>query len=92
MSIENNGDPTNEKCPKCGAPVIYNGNYFCTYWYYGDNPPEGSCDWALPHPQTELIDKQISHRLVGYWEEGEKIIKGEPRWITHKEYPNEERN
>jgi len=90
--ISNHGDPTTEKCPKCGEVVVYNGNYFCTNWtYYSDgssvDTENGECDWALPHPQTELADKQISFRLTGEWEEGEIIVNGEPRWIVHKENP-----
>lgn len=27
-------------CPRCGAAVIYSGNYFCRFL-------DGSCDWAL---------------------------------------------
>lgn len=34
-------------CPKCGAPILYNGNYFCAYW---SNTPhdDGGCDWVNP--------------------------------------------
>jgi len=80
MAILSGGKPTNEKCPKCGGTIEYNGNYFCQHW-------NDTCDWALPHPQTELVDKQIQFRLTGYWEKGEAIINGEPRWITHQEEP-----
>ncbi|MFF5977050.1 hypothetical protein ACFY7C_36720 [Streptomyces sp. NPDC012769] len=69
IHLENEGDPTKEKCPKCGAPIIYNGNYFCLYWSNEHPLPVGACNWALPHPQTELVDKQLSMNLVGYWEE-----------------------
>lgn len=30
-------------CPKCGAPILYNGNYFCA-----DLAPDGECDWVNP--------------------------------------------
>jgi hypothetical protein len=90
MTKENNwlqnGDPTEEKCPKCGSTILYNGNYFCKNWNYPAT--ENDCDWALPHPQTELVDKRICFKLVGYWEEGEKVINGESRWIVHREEPN----
>jgi hypothetical protein len=72
--------PTNETCPKCGLEVVYNGNYFCTDWGLND----ADCDWALPHPPTELVDKQISFRLVGYWEE--ELDSGN-RLELHYEYP-----
>jgi hypothetical protein len=62
MVIGNEGEPTNEKCPKCNGKIVYNGNYFCENW--GD-----TCNWALPHPQIEMADKKISYSLVGYWEE-----------------------
>jgi hypothetical protein len=50
-------------CPQCGqAPVVYNGNYFC------DNYPGGGvhveCDWALAHPSTTKVDKEICD-LIG---------------------------
>lgn len=90
--IGNQGDPTKEKCPNCGGVVVYNGNYFCEHWtFHADGSPvdteKGECDWALPHPQIELVDKQISFRLTGEWEEGEVIIDGELCWITHREEP-----
>lgn len=86
--ITNQGDPTTEKCPQCGGTIVYNGNYFCENWtWYSDDRPvnkeEGECDWALPHPQELLIDKQISHRLTGAWEE-----ETPDRWILHEEFPN----
>lgn len=31
-------------CPKCGAPILYNGNYFCSENWALD---EG-CDWSNP--------------------------------------------
>lgn len=91
-TYSNTGKPTEEKCPKCGRVILYNGNYFCEHWtsYYDGSPVNreaGECDWVLPHPQTELVDKQIYFRLCGYWEEGEKIINGEARWIIHREEP-----
>lgn len=78
--LANVGRDTGENCPKCNGSILYNGNYFCEYW-------KETCNWALPHPQTELVDKQISFKLTGEWEEGEKIINGEPRWIVHEEEP-----
>lgn len=71
----NNGDHnsgwlTDERCPKDKARVLYNGNYFCENWNNG-------CDWALPHPPTELADKQISFRLQGYWEVSEDEVSRE---------------
>lgn len=47
----NEGDPTGVSCPRCGAEVRYNGNYFCSYWVYRGEPPRAldsyECDWAL---------------------------------------------
>lgn len=80
--ISNAGKGTGENCPKCNGEILYNGNHFCEYW-------NDTCDWALPHPQTELVDKRISFKLVGYWEEGEKIINGELCWIVHREEPRD---
>lgn len=85
MAISNEGNPTKERCPNCNAIILYNGNYFCENW--SNSPKEDECDWALPHPQTLLTDKKIAFALDGYWEEGEKIIKGEPHWIIHREEP-----
>lgn len=39
------GDPIpNTRCPECGGPIVYNGNYYCADYNNGD------CKWALPHP------------------------------------------
>lgn len=45
-------------CPTCGDDfVVYNGNYFCDGW--GD-----TCDWALPHPATDQLDRIVCD-LIG---------------------------
>jgi hypothetical protein len=80
--IENYGEPTSEKCPKCGGQILSNGNLFCENWTYPYEGVEDTCDWALPHPQETLVDKQISFRVSGYWEE-ETV----DQWITHREEP-----
>lgn len=67
----NGGQLTDEKCPECGSRILYNGNYFCEYWGVDlevIGRVGGECNWALPHPQEKLVDKQISFRLGGYWE------------------------
>lgn len=33
------GDPVEPRCPSCGGPCVYNGNYFCL---------DADCGWALP--------------------------------------------
>lgn len=45
----NYGDPTGVACPRCGAEVVYNGNYFCERWVYAYDGHEDDCDWALSH-------------------------------------------
>lgn len=70
MAIGNHGEPTNEKCPDCGGKIVYNGNHFCENW-------GTTCNWALPHPQVRLEDKQVSFRLSGFWEPGDKEVDGE---------------
>lgn len=69
VKVGNHGTPTGVKCPKCGGGIVYNGNHFCEHW-------EETCDWALPHPQVDRVDQEISYQLVGYWEE-EHPITGE---------------
>lgn len=67
--MENVGKETKEKCPKCGRKVLYNGNYFCEEWTNENPVPEGECDWILPHPPETREDREMSIKLVGYWEE-----------------------
>ena len=53
------GDRTTlEHCPRCGATVVYNGNYFCEHW-------GTACDWAMPHPPVKQADRELSLRLTG---------------------------
>lgn len=52
------GAETAERCPDCGARVVYNGNYFCER--FGK-----ACDWALPHPARKKADREIALRLTG---------------------------
>lgn len=85
--MSSNGKLTEEKCPDCGGRVLYNGNYFCEFW--STDSSDVDCAWALSHPQTRLVDKQISWRLQGYWEVGEFIVDGEPVYETSKDYPTE---
>jgi hypothetical protein len=42
-------DQTGVACPRCGAEVVYNGNYFCERWTYPYAGGEDECDWALSH-------------------------------------------
>lgn len=69
----NYGTYTAEDCPReeCPGKVVYNGNYFCEYWGWdpkGKPLPEGACDWALPHPQTEYADRLVSWNISREWE------------------------
>lgn len=50
---------TQEKCPSCGASVVYNGNYFCAAL------EPGLCDWALPHPARSPADRSLALVLTG---------------------------
>jgi len=49
---------TAERCPKDGARIVYNGNYFCENFGKG-------CDWALPHPARKKADRELALRLTG---------------------------
>lgn len=40
-------DRTSQTCPKCGAEIVYSGNYFCEDWTYPYEGAEGTCDWAM---------------------------------------------
>lgn len=64
---ENVGDLTPEKCPSCGGRVLYNGNYACEFWgtTYEGTRLGGPCSWALPHPATSKVDREIALRLDG---------------------------
>lgn len=91
----NFGTYTAEDCPRenCQGKVVYNGNYFCEFWGWdpdGKPLPEGACDWALPHPQTEYADKLLSWKLTGAWEQGEVPDPNDrynTLWIEHNTEP-----
>lgn len=77
------GKLLDEKCPmrECDGDILSNGNLFCENW---GKEWGGTCDWALPHPQTLYRDQMIAWRTGGYWEKlrfrgdiGE-IIRTEP--------------
>jgi DNA-directed RNA polymerase subunit RPC12/RpoP len=57
-SIDSCNRTTLERCPECGARIVYNGNYFCQAFGRG-------CDWALPHPARRRRDKDIAVALTG---------------------------
>jgi hypothetical protein len=72
-SVKNYGTYTAEDCPRegCKGKIVYSGNYFCEYWGYvpeGEELPEGTCEWALPHPPTEYQDRLVSWNLTREWE------------------------
>jgi len=90
----NYGTYTAEDCPLAGCPgkVVYNGNYFCEYWGWVPRGelPEGTCTWAMPHPQTEYADRLLSWKLTGAWEEGEipdPRDRNNTLWVTHQTEP-----
>ena len=60
------------KCPKCGASITYNGNYFCINWTYPYTGEDDTCDWALEHPQYSHEDKFICWVILGYWEKEDR--------------------
>lgn len=43
------GELTHVSCPRCGAEIVYNGNYFCRLWAYPFTGGPDECDWALSH-------------------------------------------
>lgn len=52
-----------EKCPRCGAPVIYNGNYFCATVAHGED-----C-WIHIPPGEKDHDPVESARLLAKLQE-----------------------
>jgi len=68
------GKYTDQKCPRegCSGKVVYNGNYFCEHWTWRPSRKvdydAGECDYALPHPQTEYLDRLLSWNLTREWE------------------------
>jgi predicted amidophosphoribosyltransferase len=57
-------------CPKCGAQVVYNGNYFCQRFEY-PLTKEG-CNWALSHNNRNgdpisKVDKRIWEEIQASW-------------------------
>lgn len=55
------GDPIpGTRCPTCGQPITYNGNYFCIDWTYPFTGTPGTCDWAMT-AETELMTKKEKH-------------------------------
>jgi hypothetical protein len=51
---------TGQSCPKCGAEIVYNGNYFCSEYtipeVYGLDMSPATCDWAMPE-RSRLLRK-----------------------------------
>jgi len=60
----NIGDsPVGVPCPKCGAEIVYNGNYFCSNWQYPLLDDTG-CDWALSNNDN---GKPVGRRDKEVW-------------------------
>lgn len=72
---------TRVRCPRprCSGRIVYNGNYFCEFWQpsFLRNPSRGDCDWALPHPASDPLNRWLCWILVGHVEGTEKMIRGE---------------
>jgi hypothetical protein len=52
---------TGQPCPKCGAEIVYNGNYFCSEYtmpevYAPMLMSPATCDWAMPE-HSRLLKK-----------------------------------
>ena len=47
MTLTERGDPTGVPCPRCGAEIVYGGNYLCSRWAWRPDAAVGECDWAL---------------------------------------------
>ncbi len=62
------GHYTRVPCPKCTGMIVHNGNAFCEWW-------GNTCDWALPHPPTEPLDRWLQWILNGYHEGTERFGK-----------------
>lgn len=69
---------TDVRCPRCGSPITYNGNYYCQAW--GWRGLSVTCNWALPHPQETYEDRLIAWQLTGAWEseDGDVLTEPEP--------------
>jgi hypothetical protein len=45
------------RCPWCQGEIVYNGNYFCSFYN------KGFCNWALNHPARSKADRAICDAL-----------------------------
>ncbi len=65
---------TGQPCPKCGAEIVYNGNYFCSEFVIpaldGDGSP-ATCDWAMPENERGNLFKNCLAGLTKNREESE---------------------
>lgn len=54
-------------CPKCGARILYNGNYFCEHFRIPTVTRNGDCNWALSHGENGepvgLRDKNVWKKI-----------------------------
>jgi hypothetical protein len=77
----NPGEYTRVRCPACSGKIVYNGNYFCEYWgtVISRQRVGGDCDWALPHPADNDLDRWLSWILSGYVE-GVETWSGRYGW------------
>lgn len=56
---------TGQACPRCGAEIVYNGNYFCSEWKLADEHGyPGTCDWALPENEERALFRRCLRGLM----------------------------
>lgn len=68
------GKLTGVSCPKCGEPIVYNGNYFCDRWAFPPRAEFGECDWALSHDDETggaigEVDQRVWEQLKKHYPE-----------------------
>jgi hypothetical protein len=56
---------TGQPCPKCGAEIVYNGNYFCSQFQHSGPKDEwNTCDWAMEQDDDGPLFKRCYSGLM----------------------------